>query len=1145
MLHVNVATGEVCVSVVDFSLPGFIPFEFERNYRSRSGKNGALGWNWHNPLNTKLSRDGTTWIYQDSWGALVAIKGGAGDGERSVVARTSSGTFTLSREVTPREVERIVLQTPGLRRIHFPLDPRFGAELRPSHVEDGNRNTLSFEYDARGNLSLITDTCGRQLHVSCTSGGKIGQFRLVAESLSGGSRLLARYEYDQNDDLVAVYDALGNAVRFEYSDHLLVRAMNKLGGAEFAEYDDRGRCINTWRDGGSRRRQIAYDERRQTTSVTNSLGDTSVFRWNDGGLVTEEVSPLGNTRTNLCDANGVLASVNEAGEVSLATIYHPDERKLTVVDAAGGKTVFLDDENGNVISKTDAAGGTWTWNYDERGNLIAAVSPLGSAVRFEYDTRGFLVRALDPQGSVVTQSRTEDGRRLVVRDEIGIVMAYEFDHMGDLVTAVDGTGARYRVLRDELGRAYEAVAPDGSTTSYHYDAGGNLVKRIDEAGNVASFEYDRFGRCLGYIGPQGTTVRYAYDSEDSPIEILDEAGQAHSYEYDSEGRVVGQRFFDGTEERYRRDAVGTIGTVSDDRGGDLHVTYNSVRSMLEKRLPDGASERFSYDGLRRLVDLESESARVHLEWDSDGNLVEEHQGDTVLKYEYDKRRNRVSMAVSNGRTVCYDYDQRSRLVRMDDSSTGVHRFDYDAADRVIRQVGPNGATLELSYDSIGRIVGEHLISRGGQSVVRTHAFDPAGRLISTNDSLVGHRDFEYDAAHRLLAVKSRGETVERFGYDVTGNLTLSPELGSLEYGRGNLLVRTAMDVREYDERGQLSRVRRGHAVTAFEYDGAGRLRRVVHPDGSITKYSYDPFGRRVAKEHDGRITRFVWDGFILLQELSSAGRTDYLFDTDRLVPLARSRSGTVTYFAADRRGTVFATSGVSGEIEGLFEYEAFGALTTAGNTDGTPPPFRLRGQYYDEETGLHYSLHRYFEPATGRFITRDPLGIAAGRNLYQFGPNPITWEDPFGLSSECQGDVFYRAMSDKEKKKVMADCQLHAKASKCPEGPYVTQNREEAASKLGTGKKKNKYEHLVEICTKPGTAAGLSSHPLACRNGSQAAQFPGLPDVVSGNPNRIEHKMENGNLNHGLSKGQGLDHFNQQVESMKVVGTGETCTPTR
>ena len=173
------------------------------------------------------------------------------------------------------------------------------------------------------------------------------------------------------------------------------------------------------------------------------------------------------------------------------------------------------------------------------------------------------------------------------------------------------------------------------------------------------------------------------------------------------------------------------------------------------------------------------------------------------------------------------------------------------------------------------------------------------------------------------------------------------------------------------------------------------------------------------------------------------------------------------------------------------------------------------------------------------------MGVTAGRNLYQFGPNPIMWEDPFGLSSECQGDVFYRAMSDKEKKKVMADCQLHAKKSKCPEGPYVTQKREEAEAKLGTGKKKNKYEHLVEICTKPGTAAGLHSSPLARRNGSQAAQFPGLPDVVSGKANRIEHKMENGTLNYGLSKGQGLDHFNQQVESMKVVGTEETCTPKR
>jgi RHS repeat-associated protein len=60
---------------------------------------------------------------------------------------------------------------------------------------------------------------------------------------------------------------------------------------------------------------------------------------------------------------------------------------------------------------------------------------------------------------------------------------------------------------------------------------------------------------------------------------------------------------------------------------------------------------------------------------------------------------------------------------------------------------------------------------------------------------------------------------------------------------------------------------------------------------------------------------------------------------------------------------------------------------------------RFQGQYYDDETGLHYNRHRYYDPQTGRFISKDPIGLAGGINVYQYAPNPITWLDPFGLSA--------------------------------------------------------------------------------------------------------------------------------------------------
>ena len=58
---------------------------------------------------------------------------------------------------------------------------------------------------------------------------------------------------------------------------------------------------------------------------------------------------------------------------------------------------------------------------------------------------------------------------------------------------------------------------------------------------------------------------------------------------------------------------------------------------------------------------------------------------------------------------------------------------------------------------------------------------------------------------------------------------------------------------------------------------------------------------------------------------------------------------------------------------------------------------RRQNQYYDEETGLHYNLMRYYEPEPGRFVNQDPIGLWGGDNLYWFGPNAAMWLDPWGL----------------------------------------------------------------------------------------------------------------------------------------------------
>lgn len=57
----------------------------------------------------------------------------------------------------------------------------------------------------------------------------------------------------------------------------------------------------------------------------------------------------------------------------------------------------------------------------------------------------------------------------------------------------------------------------------------------------------------------------------------------------------------------------------------------------------------------------------------------------------------------------------------------------------------------------------------------------------------------------------------------------------------------------------------------------------------------------------------------------------------------------------------------------------------------------MQGQHYDEESGLHYNRHRYYDSHTGRYVTQDPIGLEGGFNYYQYAKNsPSNFIDPTG-----------------------------------------------------------------------------------------------------------------------------------------------------
>ena len=110
----------------------------------------------------------------------------------------------------------------------------------------------------------------------------------------------------------------------------------------------------------------------------------------------------------------------------------------------------------------------------------------------------------------------------------------------------------------------------------------------------------------------------------------------------------------------------------------------------------------------------------------------------------------------------------------------------------------------------------------------------------------------------------------------------------------------------------------------------------------------------------------------------------------------------VYYFHNDHLGTPQAITDATGRKVWEAEYDPFGKAIVNQDPDGDGQNvvnnLRFPGQYYDAETGLHYNNHRDYDPATGRYLQPDPIGLEGGPNLYSYVQNnPLVFIDPDGL----------------------------------------------------------------------------------------------------------------------------------------------------
>ena len=195
--------------------------------------------------------------------------------------------------------------------------------------------------------------------------------------------------------------------------------------------------------------------------------------------------------------------------------------------------------------------------------------------------------------------------------------------------------------------------------------------------------------------------------------------------------------------------------------------------------------------------------------------------------------------------------------------------------------------------------------------------------------------------------------------------------------------------------------------TALTWNSLYELTAISTNGAECERNGYDPAGRRVWNWDGSQTNFFVYDGGTLIAEVDSAGtlKKSYVYGSPGLLAMTTYGASTNTYYMlTDPFGTVHAVTDSSGQIVESYRYDAFGRIlgvydgnNQAISTSAIGNRFLFHGCEYSWKANLYLNGARWYDPVVGRFISKDPSGIANGLNEYKYcNNNPVNFIDPTG-----------------------------------------------------------------------------------------------------------------------------------------------------
>jgi RHS repeat-associated protein/uncharacterized repeat protein (TIGR01451 family) len=798
--------------------------------------------------------------------------------------------------------------------------------------------------------------------------------------------------------------------------------------------DRNGNTVTVTADGivSSSGPDIAFlrDAQGRITSIFDPAGGEVVYTYDGAGDLVRVTDPNLAFAELTYTGNHYLTDVSGALGTPLLTVaYGADGRVESITDGAGNAvdvapdvdartevvtgpdpdliTVFSYSERGDVerIDKIfDGRTLTYLYEHDDRGLITETTDPLGHFSTAVYNPRGDLERLVDVDGTVFEVTYNDFGQPLTVTVDGALAASYVYDPNGNVDAQRYADGSEVTYTYDGAGRI-ETITDRGlRTLTVDYDGDG-FITRITAPQGPTEYTNDALGRPTRIVDPTGGESSYAYDGAGNLTSFTDPSSHTWTYDYDDFDRLTAERDPHGLARTYTYDAAGRLQTVTDRTGVVTTITYGPDGQVTSQSASDGSFIDYVYDPLGRLVEVANATARVVYAWDDASFLSEERieavGGSGIPTVTFTRTSTPAGLPrtlTDPFGTTTFDYAGQ-RLTSVADTQLGAFGFSYDAIGRLTGITRPNGVADVYAY--LDDRLSSRTSERGALTVdAVTYEYDPSGLPSAIVDD-DGRHELSYDARDRIESAThpaASGLAAETYAYDGAGNRSswAGNPAADVVYDAANRLLSDGSYTYGYDAEGRLtSRTERSTgAVTTFEWNAFDRLVRVSSPAATIT-YSYDPLGRRIATVAGGQATYRFYDGANLRLVLNDDGslRTRYVTGLGLGGVLGIADGGTLRYPIANLTATITALTDPAGAVSERFRYDSFG--------NPAAPPATAAGALWHglgrDGSGLYGAWARVYDPATGRFLSEDPIPAA---NLYAYaGNNPVALTDPTGLAA--------------------------------------------------------------------------------------------------------------------------------------------------